>query len=420
MIRKIFVGIALLIFSFSYAQNGSVSPYSFFGLGENRYRGTVENQTMGGISFFADSTSLSLRNPAAYGRLQLTTYTAAVTFGNVEFENSTTQESSLTASFEYLALGFPISKKVGVGFGILPFTSVGYELESINEESDPNVLDQFVGEGGINRAFLSVGYAINKNFSIGVTGNYDFGRIENETLRVIEGVELATREDNESSITGVDVNLALNYEGNIGKGLKLHSSVTYAPEATLNSRNERDLQTVSLLLGTPITIESEEVDLESLGLEEVDLIIPETTVVGLGLGKLNKWFVGAEYEFKKNSNFENPFLDINNIAFEDATRFSVGGFFIPKYNSFTSYWSRVTYRAGFRYEETGIRLNNTPVNDFGISFGLGLPVGGSKLNIGLEGGRRGTTSAGRIEETYFNVNLSLTLLGKWFRRVKFN
>ena len=420
MIRKIFVGIALLIYSFNFAQSGSVSPYSFFGLGENRNRGIVENQTMGGISLFADSTSISLRNPAAYGRLQFTTYTAAVTGGNVQFENNTAQENSLTASFEYLALGFPISKKVGVGFGILPFTSVGYELESVNETADPVLLDQFVGDGGINRAFLSIGYAINKNFSIGITGNYDFGQIENETLRVIQGVELATRENNESSITGVDVNLALNYEGSIGKGLKLHSSITYAPEATLNSRNERDLQTVSLLLGAPIVLDSDEIDLEALGLDEVDLIIPETTVVGLGLGKLNKWFIGAEYEFKKNSNFENPFLDINNVAFEDATRFSVGGFFIPKYNSFTSYWKKVTYRAGFRYEEIGIRLNNTPVNDFGISFGLGLPVGGSKLNVGFEGGRRGTTTAGRIEETYFNVNLSLTLLGKWFRRVKFN
>ncbi|NAS31407.1 hypothetical protein GTQ40_10525 [Flavobacteriaceae bacterium R38] len=420
MIRKIFVGITLLVCSFNYAQNGSGSPYSFFGLGENRFRGVVENQTMGGISVFADSIGLNLRNPAAFGRLRLTTYTVAASYNTLQFENNTASENTSTGSFEYLALGFPVSKKVGVGFGILPFTSVGYQLQSLDESGERDVLDRFEGSGGINRAFLSVGYAITKNFSFGVTGNYDFGRIENENLRTIEDIELSTRETNESSISGIDFNFALNYKGKIKKDYFLHSSVLYSPEANLTSDNQRVLETITLLTGSPIVTERDEIDLAPLNLVTTDAIIPQSTTFGLGIEKKNKWFIGAEYELKKTSNFENPFLEINNVEYEDATRFSVGGFYVPKYNSFTSYWSRVVYRAGLRYEETGLRLNNVPVNDFGISFGLGLPIGGSKLNVGFEGGRRGTTTAGRIEENYFNVNISLSLLGRWFVKNKFN
>ncbi|NER14777.1 hypothetical protein GWK08_15075 [Leptobacterium flavescens] len=420
MIRKIIVGITLLLISNSYAQNGSNSPYSFFGLGELRFRGTVENQSMGGISVFADSIAFNFRNPAAFGNLRLTTYTVAASYTNLSLKNETTTESTGNGAFEYLALAFPLSPKLGIGFGVIPYSSVGYQLESLDETQDPNVLDRFSGDGGLNRAFLSVGYAITKNFSIGATANYDFGRIDNDTRRIIEGVQLATREVNESSLSGIDVNLALNYKGRLTKDLMLHSSVIYAPEATITSENERRLETISTITGVDVVAQSINVDLDALNLRETDLIIPSTTTFGLGVGKLNKWFVGGEYEIKKIGNFENSFLSISNLAYEDGSRFSLGGFYVPRYNSFSSYWSRVTYRLGLRYEETGIRLNNTPVNDFGISFGLGLPVGGSKLNIGFEGGRRGTTTAGRVEETYFSVKVSLSLLGKWFRKVQYN
>ena len=422
MIRKIFVGIALLFCTLTFAQNGSVSPYSFFGLGENRFRGTVENQALGGLSIFADSTALNLRNPAAFGKLGFTVYTAAGSFNANRFDNNLAQETASTASFEYLALGFPLGNRFGVGFGILPFTSVGYQLESQILDSEGNTiqLDQFTGEGGINRVFLSFGYGITKNLSVGVTGNFNFGRNTNEILRLFQGAQFATRQTDESVLNGIDVNFGINYQRKIRKNLELHASATFSPEGTLSSENERLLETVDLFSSSPIVVERDEVDLVSLNLEDIDLVLPQALGFGVGLGKKNKWFAGAEYELKKTSNFENPFQDIDNVAYEDATRFSIGGFYIPKYNSFTSYLSRVTYRAGLRYEETGLRVNNIPVNDFGISFGVGLPLGASKLNIGFEAGRRGTVAANRVEENYFSVNLSLNLLGVWFRKVQYN
>src|SRR5690606_22529579 len=95
----------------------------------------------------------------------------------------------------------------------------------------------------------------------------------------------------------------------------------------------------------------------------------------IGVGKDRKWFAGAEYELKSTSVFSNPFITVEGVGYEDASRFSVGGFFIPEYNSFTSYWKRIVYRVGLRYEETGLMVKDTPVNDFGISFGFGLPMG---------------------------------------------
>ena len=48
------------------AQKGSGSPYSFYGIGSVKFKGTVENRSMGGISIYNDSIHVNLRNPASY------------------------------------------------------------------------------------------------------------------------------------------------------------------------------------------------------------------------------------------------------------------------------------------------------------------------------------------------------------------
>jgi hypothetical protein len=71
-----------------------------------------------------------------------------------------------------------------------------------------------------------------------------------------------------------------------------------------------------------------------------------------------------------------------------------------------------------RFEETGINIRGEDVNEFGISFGAGLPVGRlfSNINIGFEFGRRGTTNNGLVQENFFNTFVSLSLNDRWFKK----
>jgi hypothetical protein len=62
-------------------------------------------------------------------------------------------------------------------------------------------------------------------------------------------------------------------------------------------------------------------------------------------------------------------------------------------------------------------INEKEINNFGITFGIGLPMANfSNLNLGFELGRRGTTDADLIEESYLKVNVGLSLNDKWFRK----
>ncbi len=72
MIKKITTSIGLLITVLSFAQQSTSSPYSAFGIGEQRLKGTSEQRAMGGLGIFPDSIHLNLLNPASYSGLQLT------------------------------------------------------------------------------------------------------------------------------------------------------------------------------------------------------------------------------------------------------------------------------------------------------------------------------------------------------------
>ena len=113
---------------------------------------------------------------------------------------------------------------------------------------------------------------------------------------------------------------------------------------------------------------------------------------------------------------------MTNSEFEDSSSFNIGGFVIPNYRSFNSYWSRVVYRAGARFENTGLKINGESINEFGISFGVGLPMGRllSNTNIGFEYGQLGTTNADLVQENFFNVQISLSLNDRWFQKRKLN
>ena len=66
MIKKFIVVLIAIVGCFSNAQQGTASPYSFYGIGSLKFRGTAENRGMGGIGSYIDSLHINLRNPASY------------------------------------------------------------------------------------------------------------------------------------------------------------------------------------------------------------------------------------------------------------------------------------------------------------------------------------------------------------------
>lgn len=428
MIRKIVVTIVCMAAFGLYAQDGTLSPYSFFGIGDLKNAGTVENQMMGGIGVYADSIHINLKNPAAYGELGLdlmnkvglVTYTAGVSNRQYQLKSFTEEQKSSITSLDYLALGFSLGKGLGMGFGIMPYSSVGYNLVDNRTNAGGSLVNVYSGEGGLTRVFYSVGYELLKDVSIGATVNFNYGTLDSERLQQVEGIQFGTFDRRSSRVNGFDFNYALNYRPIFKDKYRLHSSIRVNTQGNLVSENDRQIGSFSIANGS--NIEEVNVDLDARNLKNTELKIPTTTTLGLGIGKDYKWFLGAEYSFQAMSSFDNAFLGAESIAYKDASSYAFGAFIIPEYNSFTSYLKRVTYRAGLRLDKTGMVVNDVDINNFGITFGIGLPLGGSfsNLNLGFELGKRGTTRANLVEESYLKINVGLSLNDRWFQKRKIN
>jgi hypothetical protein len=421
MVRKFLIAFFCVIAHGIFAQNGTISPYSYFGIGDLRNNGTVDNQMMGGVSMYADSIHINLSNPAAYSKLKLTTYTAALSHTEYRLKDWSEQQNISVTNLDYLAIGFPVAKNVGMGFGLMPLSSVGYSLRNETQTSDgAEVTNVFTGDGGLNRIYASIGMQILKDLSIGVTASYNFGTLEYRRVQSVEDVQFGTLDDRESRINGYDFKYALNYNPTIKDKYTLYTSVLVNTQGNLVSKNSAKLGSFSLVTGDEIEVI--DVDLDANNLRNTELKIPTRTTVGLGFGENKKWFMGGEYSFQQFSDFENTFLGLENVTYNDASTYAFGGYFVPDYRSLTSYFKRITYRAGLRYDVTGLQVNNKEINNFGITFGLGLPLGNSfsNLNLGFELGRRGTTDAALIEESYFKVNVGLSLNDRWFVKRKIN
>lgn len=439
MIKQLLVVCICLLSIGAVAQRGTATPYSFYGLGTLNLKGTVENRSMGGISVYLDSIHMNLRNPASYvgknvegfpfdNESRPVKFTVAGTFSNTNLKSNSGEAKTGTAIFDYIAMSIPVGR-FGFGMGLLPLTTVGYKLDDVDD--DGNLINRFSGEGGLNRVFLGMGYQIAKGLSAGVDVTYNWGNIENNAVAFAYSADgdlaqFQTYEDSRSELRGLKLNFGLAYKTMISERLELSATAAYSPISDLSSDNERTLSSVlyNQNLDVLTVINSINVDLESEGLQSTDLKIPSRISLGAGIGRPQHWFIGAEYTFQNTSEFSNPFYGNQATAFENASQISVGGFIIPKYNAFSGYHKRVVYRAGFNFSNTGIVIKDESINEFGISFGLGLPLGTRELfsnaNIGLEYGQRGTTNQNLIQENFFTLNLSLSLNSRWFKQRKYN
>ena len=220
MIKKLALVFIAVLSLQSFSQEGTASPYSFYGIGSLKFKGTVENRSMGGLSIYTDSIHVNLRNPASYASKNLdlwnnegrpVKFSVGGSYSSIKLDSENSSANTSSTTFDYLALSIPMGK-FGFGFGLMPYTSVGYRLEALN--ANGNIENRFRGEGGLNRAFFGVGYYLAKGLSLGLDAQYNFGNIQNSTIEFLYDeddipLQYPSRESNRSEFSGLSCNLGL-------------------------------------------------------------------------------------------------------------------------------------------------------------------------------------------------------------------
>ena len=183
MIRKTLT-LFILITTNIVGHLNSASPYSSTGLGRNSFNGTQIQGTWEDRCF-NDSIHTNLLNPASYAFLKFTTYSVGVNYTNNNLASVSESKNVELAALDYLSVSIP-TKNFSFGFGIVPFSSVGYRIQSITENENQNIFNRYEGSGGLNRAYFSLGIPITKYFALGSTVNYNFGSLFYRTGQFID------------------------------------------------------------------------------------------------------------------------------------------------------------------------------------------------------------------------------------------
>lgn len=408
----------LLLLPFFYttgnAQGEISSPYSGFGPGvlSNTVNGTMAS--MGGLSYALQSPYfINYKNPASYVAFDSLSFIADA---SLSITSSTLKTSLLTqkgsnARPNYLMIGLPVNRYWRTSAGVLPFSDVGYKIHDVRE----NVSFSYDGSGGLMQLYWGNAFKIYKGLSIGLNISYMFGNLK--SIRSSEFTDANfynTRITQSLLVDGIYLSGGIQYFHTIGQNHKIGVGVVYENSAYIWEKE-------NLLINRYMGVYNSSSVYDTV--KYVDgargrMIIPQSIGGGFTYTFKNKFLIGADITWQNWAKFQSMG---RKDSLKNCLIGSVGIRFTPNPNS-NKYLNRINLHAGARYSSGYLHLNNQTISEFGVTFGIGLPIrtfsSQSTIHIMAEYGQMGTTRNELILQNYFKLSFSFILHEKWYQRVR--
>ncbi len=423
--KKVIVLSAFFMGYFANAQNIGNSPYAIYGIGDRKYENAVDISGMGGIStaFVNDfNNRFNFQNPAGNQNFGMTSFTLEGTNENNYFSsnNQSSKSEKHSTYLSNISFSFPISKRVKFGVNYQPYSSKSYEFLNASD----SFASRFQGSGALSSLQGALSYHINSHFSLGIKTNYIFGKltdleeVTSKNVNLINGYETNTKVKNFNFTGG----FVFQHKFKNDKKITLGATYTFGGNGEANTDYKNS---------TYYYLDEETKENETLIDYKKTIsknLIPEEFSVGVGYGKDAKWYASTQFDYRRGQEIQ--FLG-KPFPYQDAYKVSMGGWWLPNYNNFRNYFSRVIYRFGAYYEKGGLSLNPVggiakSINEFAVTAGASFPFENSNINkmssldIAIEVGKRGTTQNNLINQSFFNLKVGLNFSDLWFRKVEFD
>jgi len=403
----------------SSSQNILYSPYSRFNLGNYNHRTSVASSALGNSALAMRSpTQVNVLNPASASAYDSLSFVFEIAMSGKYSIQKWKDEKAFysNTNIEYFNSGFPVCKWWGISLGLLPFSTMGYNLVETGIIDTINYKNIYEGNGGLNQFYISNGFKISNSLSFGFNVSYIFGALDRKSVSSFPGLSTSYELRHKQSIIINDFHFraGLQYHKKINEKNEIVIASIFENKNPVNAKST-NFTTKYLNIAGRVNIDTLDNSISNKG--KVD--IPMQAGLGVAYKEFDKFIIQADYLFinKSNSTVFGVNDSLNNSHF-----FAIGGEYIPQYNSPNKYYKRVKYRAGLNYSTTGLVLNDVSINQFGICFGAGLPLRRSKssVNLALEFGQMGSVKNDLIKEQYFIISASLSLFEIWFVKPKFD
>jgi hypothetical protein len=398
------------------AQIATSSPYSRFGLGELQQNIFPEFNAFGGASTaLSSSNSINASNPATYTSFAPNSFLLS-TGGwhqTAKMQNETAEQIANNNAFSHLVLGFPLGRKIGASFGMIPFSSTGYEINTHDTEYNADI--NYYGDGGISKIYFGGSYEPFSGFSFGINASYLFGGINRRKQLVYDDESfLSSRSNSKITLKGYYYQLGLLYKKVLNENDEFLLGLTANNSSSIRAKKNKLVESFEYSGFFEIPK-----DTFVNSTEWGSVTLPQYISAGISYNKDKKWLFLADYSMQNWADYS-MFNESDNLA--NSMKICGGMQYTPEYNSITKYYKRMDYRIGASYCNTPLQFEDNQLKEMSVSFGFGMPVRKSrtKYDFSCTLGQRGTTEDNLIKEQFVRLGLSVSYDGIWFVKRKYD
>lgn len=405
-----------------FAQGSTVSPYSQYGFGEMAPQGVGMNRAMNGLGVgLHRGNQVNPLNPASYASVDSLTmlFDMGLSGQITNFNENGTKINANTGNFDYVVSSFRAWKNVGISFGVLPLSNIGYKYSSSSylEDVQTTVATTHQGEGGLHQLYIGAGFRPFKPISFGFNVSYLWGGIDRTVSTSSSSAINSLTKAYQADVNNYTLDFGVQYDIRFGKQDMLTLGATYGFGHKLNADAE------CMIVSTNSTITK--ADTTKTVINNA-LELPHTFGAGFTYTHGTTWVIGADAQMQRWSKTQFPdYQDgqyaLSSSLLDNCYKVTVGGEICPRWNS-RRFLDRVRYRFGAGYTTPYYKINgqNGP-RQFSVSAGFGIPImngynNRSLLNISAQWVNN--AADGLIKENTFRINLGLTFNEKWFAKWK--
>jgi hypothetical protein len=427
------------------SQSVNSNVLSYYGLGERSVGNHSIYDALGTNNFnLLDSAQLNFFNPASYSLMSAgnTLFSVGIYGRTSRYILNDNSEYQFSAMADHFALGFKMKKRMGLSFGLKPFSSRGYSFTQKIFTGTDSIKYVYSGKGGIQDLFLGFSYSIlqskNTKLSFGANASYLFGKVTNERQSILIDPNTASGGVGRSSISmkALRYELGSFFRQKFGNSHDLTLSAVFTPNHNLKASAMEELYTAANVntLNTYDTLDYiERTGKVNFGIESkyglaYQLSLPDW--------KRKTRMLHPELTFLASyTSISAPSHDFQNLApwnNLNATKISLGVQVKPEaklYENISTlkFLEKITYRLGtYSAQLPYSTVSGSQYYEQAITFGFGLPIiaqqGLSSLNLSFCMGKRGVNEEGYTTEDFLSFNFGLVIspssFDRWFRKRK--
>jgi len=380
------------------------SNYQIGELGKINYFSQADIMGRGGTSIaIFDRTAINTVNPAGLIFVNLTRISGDFYHEKIDYKTSSVNGVVNYSNLHGVRLLVPIAvKKFVISLGIRPYSRRDFIKEGSGELSTGNeYVRQIVNKGGLNQVSFGMASGYKDKVFAGLFLNYNFGKLEeNWKVDYVSDYYYDTFDNVVSTLWGSSITAGLMVK------IKPNFYVggVFSPKAKLYFNKK-----IEYTFGGEEDIEKE------------NMKLPYSWGLGASYILKDKIRFSCDYFSQPWSKFEIDNTKLN--KYNNSHNISSGVEFRLSEKTFDSYYKRISYRAGFHYSKQCYKDDNGyDVSEYLGTFGVGLPFysGVGRLDIALGFGKRGNLNDNTVEESLFQLMISISGGEKWFHRRKQN